>query len=83
MDRPKNKSAKTFFELGTGGRNESVYDELAAWAVEDYHGSAWALEHGDILSKLLRFHGNGVELSSRIREVLLNTPDDSSFGPFA
>src|SRR6266404_9325008 len=53
---------ESLFELGPGGRNKSVHHEFAVWAVEDYHGSAGAVEHSDIVSELLRFHGNGVEL---------------------
>src|SRR5438445_11259250 len=54
--------------VSPGGRNESVHDEFAVGAVEYYHGSAGAVEHSDIVSKLLRFHGNGVELGTKARE---------------
>src|SRR5277367_2223663 len=63
--------AKTFeslFEPGPGRRNESVHDEFAVWSVEYCHGSAWTVEHSDIVSKLLRFHGNGVEFGTHTRE---------------
>src|SRR6266478_1836697 len=56
------KAIESLFEPGPCGRNESVHDEFAVGAVEDYHGSAGAVEHSDIVSQLLRFHGNGVEL---------------------
>src|SRR5258708_4470201 len=64
------KAIESLFEPGPGGRNESVYDEFAVGTVEDYHGSAGAVEHGDIVSKLLRFHGNGIEPGAKIREPL-------------
>ena len=56
------------FELGPRGRNESVDHEFAIRAVEDYDGSARAVEHSDIVSKPLGFHGNGVELGAHTRE---------------
>ena len=59
---------ESLFELRPGGRNESVHHEFAVGAVEDYHGSAGAVEHSDIVSKLLSFHGNGVELGAHTRE---------------
>ena len=62
------KAIESVFELGPGGRNESVHDEFAIGAIEDYHASARAGEHSDIVSKLLRFHGNGVELGTKARE---------------
>src|SRR6267378_453650 len=62
------KAVESLFEPGPGGRNESVYDEFAVGAVEGYHASAGAAEHSDIVSKLLRFHGNGVELGTHTRE---------------
>src|SRR6266852_8871696 len=62
------KGIESFFESGPGGGNESVHDEFAVGAVEDYHGSAGAVEHSDIVSKFLRFHGNGVELGTKARE---------------
>ena len=62
------KAIESLFELGPGGQNESVHHEFAVWAVEDYHGSAGAVEHSDIVSKLLRFHGNGVELGAHTRD---------------
>src|SRR6266853_5934598 len=52
------KAIESLFEPGPGGRNESVNDEFAVGTAEDYHGSAGAVEHGDIVSKLLCFHGN-------------------------
>src|SRR6266849_10045952 len=62
------KAIESLFELGPSGRNESVDDEFAIGAIEHYHGSAGAVEHGDIVSKLLRFHGNGVELGAHTRK---------------
>src|SRR5580693_798191 len=62
------KAIESFFEPRPGGRNESVHDEFAVWAVEYCHGSAGTVEHGDIVSKLLRFHWNGVELCAHTRE---------------
>jgi hypothetical protein len=62
------KTIESLFEPGPSGRNESVHDEFAVGAVEDYHGSAGAVEHSDIVSKLLRFHWNGVELGTEARE---------------
>src|SRR3984893_15535482 len=51
------KAIESLFELGPGGRNESVHDEFSVGAVEDYHASAGAGEHSDIVSKLLRLDG--------------------------
>jgi len=62
------KAIESFFELWPGGQNETIHHEFAVGAVDDCHGSAGAVEHSDILSKLLRFHGNGVELGAHIRE---------------
>src|SRR5712664_606185 len=62
------KAIESLFELGPGGRNESVHDEFAVGAVEDYHATAGAGEHGDIVSKLLRLDGSGVELGAHTRE---------------
>src|ERR1700685_2891736 len=62
------KAIESFFEPGPGGRNESVHDEFAVWTVEYCHGSARTVEHSEIVSKLLRFHGNGVELGPHTRE---------------
>src|ERR1700683_3323499 len=59
---------ETFFEPGPGGCNETVHNEFAVWAVEYCHGSAGTVEHSDIVSKLLRFHGNGVELGAHTGE---------------
>ena len=56
------KAIESLFELGPGGRNESVHDEFAVWAVEDYYASARAGEQSDIVSKLSRLDGRGVEL---------------------
>src|SRR5271168_3760070 len=58
------KAIESLFEPGPSRRNESVHDEPAVGAVEDYHGSAGAVEHRDIVSKLLSFHGRGVELGA-------------------
>src|SRR5216684_5810843 len=55
------KAIESCFELGPGGRNESVHDEFTVGTVEDYHASAGAGEHSDIVSKLLRLDGSGVE----------------------
>src|SRR5258707_6907216 len=62
------KATESLFESGPGGRNKSVHDEFAVGAVEDYNASAGAVEHSDIVSKLLRFHRNGVELGAHTRE---------------
>src|SRR5271155_118855 len=62
------KAIESFFEPGPRRRNESVHDEFAVWAVEYCHGSAGTVEHSDIVSELLRFHGNGVELGAHARE---------------
>src|SRR5437870_7711359 len=47
------KTIESIFELGPGGRNESVHHEFAVGAVEDYHASAGTGEHSYIVSKLL------------------------------
>src|ERR1700730_709099 len=62
------KTIESVFELGPGGRNESVNDEFAVGAVEDYHASAGAGEHSDIVSKLLCLDGSGVELGAHTRD---------------
>src|SRR5713101_8344818 len=64
------KAIESLFEPGPGGRNESVYDEFAVGTVEGYHGSAGAVEHSDIISELLRLHGNGIKLGAKTREQL-------------
>src|ERR1700688_3331352 len=64
------KAIESRFELGPGGQNESVPDEFAVGAVEDYHASAGAGEHSDIVSKLLRLDGGGVELGAYTREQI-------------
>src|SRR5580700_9572332 len=64
------KVIESFFEPGPGGCNETVDYEFAVWTVEYCHGSAGTVEHSDIVSKLLRFHGNGVELGAHTREQL-------------
>src|SRR6266404_5096326 len=70
FNRSVAKAIESLFEPGPGGRNESVYDELAVGAVEDYHASAGAREHSDIVSELLRLDGSGVELGAHAREQL-------------
>src|SRR5580700_4071309 len=62
------QTIESFFEPRPGGRNETIHHEFAVRAVEDYHGSAGAVEYRDIVSKLLRFHGKGVEPGTHIRE---------------
>src|SRR5271155_1725626 len=62
------KAIESFSELGPSGCNKSVHDEFAVWTVEYGHGSAGTVEHRDIVSKLLRFHGNSVELGAHTRE---------------
>jgi hypothetical protein len=62
------KAIESLLEPGPGGHNESVYNEFAVWGIEDYHSSPGAVEHSDIVGKLLRFHGNGVELGAHTRE---------------
>src|SRR5580704_7795468 len=68
LHRSVAKGIESLFEPGPGRRHESVDNEFAVWAVEDDHGSAGAVEHSDIVSKLLRLHGNGVELGAHTRE---------------
>jgi len=70
FNRSVAKAIESLFEPGPGGRNESVYDEFAVGTVEGYHGSAGAVEHSDIVSKLLRFYWNGIELGAKTREQL-------------
>src|ERR1700730_16884995 len=70
FNRSVAKAIESLFEPGPGGLNESVYDEFAVGAVEDCHGSAGAVEHRDIASKLLRLYGNGIELGAKTRELL-------------
>src|SRR5580700_3974965 len=62
------KAIESFFEPGPGRGYESVHNEFAVWSVEYCHGSAGTVEHRDIAGKLLRFHGNGVELGTHTRE---------------
>src|SRR5580693_10293915 len=62
------KAIESFFEPAPGGCNESVHNEFAVGAVEYCHGSAGTVEHSDMVGKLLRFHGNGVELAAHDRE---------------
>src|SRR6266478_3525009 len=62
------EAIESLFEPGPSGCNESVDNEFAVWAVKYCHGSAGAVEHSDIIGKLLRFHGNGVELGAHARE---------------
>src|SRR5260370_35796678 len=62
------KAIENPFELGPGGRNESVHDQFAVGAVEEYHGSAGAGGHRYIVSKLSLFPGNGVEPGAHTRE---------------
>jgi hypothetical protein len=61
------QAIESLFESGPGGRNETIHHEFAVRAVEDHHGSARAVEQSDIVSKLLRFHGKGVEPVAHIR----------------
>jgi len=61
-------AVERLFEFRPRGRNESVHDEFAVGAVEDYHASAGAGEHSDIASKLLRLDGSGVELGAHTRD---------------
>src|SRR5580658_6613168 len=62
------KAIESFFKPGPGRRNESVHDEFAVWAVEDYHASTRAGEHRDVSGKPLCFEGSGVELGAHTRE---------------
>src|SRR5260370_42155593 len=62
------KAIESLFQPRPGWRNESVHDEFAVGAVEGYHGSAGTVEHSDIVSKLFRFHGNGIELGAHALE---------------
>ncbi len=68
FERSVAKAIESLFEPGPGGRNESVHDEFAVGAVEDYHASAGAGEHRDIVSKLLRLDRSGIELGAHTRE---------------
>src|SRR5277367_1306139 len=62
------KAIESFFEPGPGRRNESVHDEFAVGAVEDYRASPGAGEHRDVFSKALSFEGKGVEPVAHSRE---------------
>src|ERR1700746_3360672 len=62
------KAIESFLDLGPGRCNKSIHNEFAVRAVEYGHGSAGTVEHGDTVSKLLRSHGNGVELGAHTRE---------------
>ena len=62
------KAIEGLFEPRPGRRNESVHDEFAVGAIEDYHASPGAGEHRDIFTKPLRFEGSGVELGAHTRE---------------
>src|ERR1700733_1427444 len=62
------KAIESLFKSGPGGCNESVHNEFAVWAVEYYHASPGAGQQGDIVSKLLRFGGSGIELGAHTRE---------------
>src|SRR5271163_4339297 len=62
------KAIESFLEPRPGGCNESVHNEFAVWAVEYYHASPGAGQQGDIVSKLLRFEGSGIELGAHTRE---------------
>src|ERR1700730_16386034 len=68
FDRSIAKAIESLFELGQCGRNESIHDEFAVGAIEDYHGSPWAGEHSDIVSKLLRLDRSSIEPGAHIRE---------------
>src|SRR4029077_1165266 len=61
------KVVESLFEPGPGRRNERVHDEFAVGSVEDYHASAGAGEHRDIVSELLRFKWKGVEPGTHFR----------------
>jgi hypothetical protein len=62
------QTIESLLEPGPRRRNESVHDEFAVWTVEDYHASARAGEHSDVVSKLLCFKRSGVELGAHTRE---------------
>src|ERR1700735_5552511 len=62
------KAIEGFSERGPRGRNETVHNKFAVWTVEYCHGSPGTVEHRDVVSKLLRFHGNGVEFGAHARE---------------
>src|ERR1700738_2347153 len=61
-------AVERLFEFRPSRRNESVHDEFAVWAAEDYHASAGAGEHSEIVSELLRLDGSGVELGAHTRD---------------
>jgi len=62
------KAIESVFESGLGRRNESVHDEFAVWAVEDYHASPGTGEHRDIFTEAFCFEGKGVEPVAHSRE---------------
>jgi len=57
------EAIESLFELGPCGRNESVHDEFAVGAVEDYHASPGAGEHREIFTKPLCFEGKALNQS--------------------
>ena len=62
------QAIESLFEPRPCRRNESIRDEFAVGAVEDDHASPRAGQHSDIVSKLLRLEGSGVELGAHIRK---------------
>lgn len=53
------EAVERVFELGPGGRNESVHDELAVRSVEDNDVATGSGEEDEIVSELLRLNGIG------------------------
>jgi len=62
------QTVESLFEPGPRRRNERVHYEFSVGAVEDYHASTGAGQHRDIVSKLLRFEGSGIELGAHTSE---------------
>ncbi len=76
------EAVERFFELGPGGRNESVHDELAVRSVEDNDVATGAGQQGEIVSELLRLNGIGAHpRASRLPQGRLQGPELVGRGP--
>jgi hypothetical protein len=64
------QAMESLFEPGPGRCNETVHDEFAVCAIENYHASPGAREHRDVFSKPLCFEGSGVEFGPHTREQI-------------
>src|ERR1700722_13646174 len=53
------EAIESLFELGPRRRNESIHDEFAVRAVEDYNVSAGTGEQSEIFSEVLGLDGSG------------------------